>query len=387
MRRGSIAAIFVALCVIISLRGGVDVEDQAFALSMGLDGLEDGNLGVTLVIPSAQAEKGESSGGSGGGSSSDSIGGSYQLVNVSAASYEDALLLLQATIPRDLNFSQLLQVVVSERLAREATFSNLLRSVLATPRLQQSAVLAVSLGTAEDFLTNQKPFLGIRLSANIETGIGIYEKRGNIPMTMLGEARRAMEGGWSTPLLPLVSVSRAQGEGRAQPGDPLRTVAGNIPYRGGHLSEYLGAAVLSGGRMVGTLTGSEMELLSFLLGGMKEFIFFHEGTYYRLERHGQARMSARRQGEGWVLSVNGRVDAYPASDEPVDGQALQDAFSQALLSTLERLRGMGADPAGFAGLSARGASTLEAWRALDWPAAYQEAALEVSVSVRMAQKQ
>ena len=51
MRRGSIAAIFFGLCILVSLRGGVEVEHQTFIVSMGVDEAADGGVNVTLVLP------------------------------------------------------------------------------------------------------------------------------------------------------------------------------------------------------------------------------------------------------------------------------------------------------------------------------------------------
>jgi len=255
---------------------------------------------VTLVLPSAKPS-------SSGDSEKGNEISSYELVRATAATYEEALLVLRTTIPRYISFSQLLQVVVSDKLARSDTFSELLSSILKTSRLKQSAVLAVSRCSAADFLKAQQPFLGIRLSANIETSFAVYADLGNVPVTAIGQARRNLFGAWETPLLPLVSLNWMAEDQSALPGDPLGTVAGTLPYDGNDPTEYLGAAVIAQGRMAGMLTGAEMELISLLRGDVDEITFSHDGVICRLTRRSRPTLRAQEKDGQWTLSVSGHV--------------------------------------------------------------------------------
>ena len=371
MRRGSIAAIFFGLCILVSLRGGVEVEHQTFIVSMGVDEAADGGVTVTLVLPSANA----------GGKTEEKGGGAYHIVSATASGFADALLVLRAIVPRDLNFSQLLQVVVAEPLARGEGFAGLLDSLLATPRLNQSAVLAVSLGPAEAFLKTQLPFLGVRLSAGIQTSLAIYSELGNVPTTMLGDARRGMVNAWQTPLLPLVAVNETDGASPVPAGDPLDSVAGELPQRGGAPAEYLGAAVVAGGRMRGVLSGSEMELISFVMGKMEEIPFSIDGHFCRLRQHGKPSLHAALENGVCTLSLSASADAYPTGGQPVDAQAAQQKLAAAVRAVLEKLCALGADPVGFEGRAVRGAASLAEWNENNWEAAYRAANLEVNISV------
>ena len=371
MRRGSIAAIFVALCVLVGLRGGVEVEDQTFIVSMGVDLAEDGRaVKLTLVLPSAK---------SGGGEEKDTSNGSYEVVSVSAASLKDAFRVLRATIPRHLNFSQLLQVVVSEEAARSAQFIGLLDNILAAPRLKQSALLAVSTAPASEFLKNQTPFLGVRLSATIETSLGVYGNLGNIPVSMLGLARREMRESWRTPLLPLVAVNETKGEAFAMHDNPLDAIAGELPYQGGDPAEYLGAAVISGGRMVGTLTGAQMELLSFIMYTTEEIPFEVNGDYCRLHRLDKTALRAAKENGECALSCELSVTAYPVGNRPVDTDAVERELERALSGLFDHLCWLGSDPVGFEGIAARSVYTLDQWDTAEWQRLYRQAQVKVKV--------
>ena len=373
MRRGSVAALFAALCVLVALRGGVDVDKQTFVISMGIDKAEDG-IAVTIVLPSAQAGKG--AGESQGGET-----GTYELVQATAATFEDALLVLRTTVPRYINFSQLLQIVVCEDLARSESFASLLESVLSTPRLKQSAVLAVSRCKASDFLQKQKPFLGIRLSANIETSFAVYAELGNVPVTTLGHARRTMLDAWSTPLLPLVSLNETQSDTPAKESNPLGTLAGNLPYKGNDPTEYLGAAVIVQGRMVGTLTGAQMELVSFLLGDVDEITYSRGELFCLLGRRNAISLGTRQENGQWTLRVEGQILLRNALNDAVDEAQLRELLFQDILNLLAHLRDLGADPLGFSGRAASRFPTLQAWHQQGWDSGYRDAILEVSLRI------
>ena len=371
MRRGSIAAVFVALCVLVGLRGGVEVEDQTFIVSMGVDMAEDErSVKLTLVLPSAKAN---------GAEEKDTANGTYELVSVSAASLKDAFRVLRATIPRHLNFSQLLQVVVSEKAARSGQFIDLLDNILAAPRLKQSAVLAVSTASASDFLKSQTPFLGVRLSATIETSLGVYGNLGNIPVSMLGLARREMRESWRTPLLPLVAVNETQGDTADMRDNPLDAIAGELSYRGGDPAEYLGAAVISGGRMVGTLTGAQMELLSFIMHTTEEIPFEANGEYCRLHRLDKTALRAAKENGECAISCEISVTAYPVGNRPVDTDAIEREMERALSEMFDHLCRLGSDPIGFEGVAARSVRTLDQWDGEEWQRLYRQARVEVKV--------
>lgn len=66
MRRGSIFLLFVLLCAVLSFRSGTDVEDQAFALNLGLDIDSDGMMLITLQMPASGKTEEQTTSGAGG---------------------------------------------------------------------------------------------------------------------------------------------------------------------------------------------------------------------------------------------------------------------------------------------------------------------------------
>lgn len=381
MRRGMLLAMLLIVCVLVGIRGGVEVEDQAFVITMGLDLTPEGLLSVCLQMPSAQTD----GGGSGGGTTSSRSGG-YQIVEAKAANFIDAQEILRATIPRRVSFVQLLQVVISEALARSDDFLPTLESLLSTPHIRQSASLVVCGGEAKAFVEAQKPFLGVRLSTSIKTGLEVFETLGNIPYAQLGETLRNIGAAWRDVVLPYATVNQGGGGGDVLGGRALDTEAGGLQYEGENKTEYLGAAVFGERRMVGTLTGLETQFLAFLQGDMMNFTLCVDDAYYRFEQRRRTQLFAEEENGMWRIAADGLVAAYPRGRAQADAGAVEAAFRSGAERLLHKLQALGVDPVGFQGQAVRTAWTLEEWDRTDWRAAYRSAQVEVSVRVILSEE-
>lgn len=379
MRRGTVALFLLAICILVTLRGGSDVEDQAFVLTMGIDRDAEGMLHVTLQLPAAQ--EGNSNGGGSGETTEES---NYQIIESKANTYIDALEIIRASTPREMNFSQLLQVIVSEDLAGEADFLKLLDSILTTKAIRQSAALVVCSGKASDFINAQKPFLGIRLSANIRTSLELHSEQGIIPLTELGKASRMMryEGAWSDVLLTHASMNPNSNDQTVQDeGEELNTQPGMVSYIQEDTTQYLGAVVVADGRMAGSITGMEMQLITYMQGKTFEMTMYVDGSYYQVTERWPVSVSVDMSEPQWRLHVKGRIHARLITGNPVDAQRIQEVFGEYLLALLQKLQALGADPVGFEGKAIRSVSTLLEWSNIDWLTHYQTAAIEIETKV------
>ena len=371
MRRGSIFLLFVLLCAVLSFRSGTDVEDQAFALNLGLDIDSDGMMLITLQMPASGKTEEQTTSGA---------GGAYQVVQARGHTYHDALQVLGASIPRDVNFSQLLQIIVSRNLASDPSFPYVLEGVLSTLRIRQSASLAVARHSAAEIIENQQAFLGVRLSTDIQTTLDVFSEGGSVPESQLGQVQRLMDGAWRTAVVPYVGLNES---GMQNPdsaaGRPLDGVAGSLAYEGENEVEYLGAVLLDRTGMVGELTGMEMRFLAFVQGSMKQFIFRVDDAYYLVEQNFRPRLRVSRSWEAWTLQVEGGITAYPRSRERVGETRVSEAFAAEVLHVLEKLRDLGVDPVGFEGIAVRSSPTLDAWAQEGWERQYRDSSIEVSI--------
>jgi hypothetical protein len=376
MRRGVVALIILVACALLSARGGQDVEEQAYVLSMGIDRIENGALRVTLVLPATSGK------GTDQQASEQSGMDGYEVVSAEGRNYVDALRTLRASVPKYLSFTQILQVVVCEHVARMPEFHDILETLLITRCLRQSASLVVAKDSAEAFLKSQKPFLGIRLSSNLLTSFRLFQELDIIPITQVGEVVRTMDGGWSDVVLAYAAVMEEPDPiASERVGRPLDNAAGTLLYEGSNKSDYLGSALFQEGRMVGTLTGMETQFLAYLTDHMEDNSLYVNGEYYAIEQVGKAKIRVDYEGDQMVLKVSGRINAAVLLTGRGTEVLIRDAFSNEIVKLLSKLQQLGVDPVGFQGQAVRRVATLADWSQADFQRAYENARIEVTTHV------
>ena len=111
-----------ALLLLCALLGGCtqarQVESVAFAVILGADLTEDEGIELTVQIPKVGGGSTEAQDESSGPSD-------YLIASASGATFTDALMALEITVPRDLTLTQVKLLVVSDALARHEKFLNL----------------------------------------------------------------------------------------------------------------------------------------------------------------------------------------------------------------------------------------------------------------------
>lgn len=377
MKRGTIGFIVCVLCVMVVFQGGTPLEKQAFVTSMGIDRTDDGRLRVSVQLPAVESSSQDGSA---------STSSNYVLVDSVADTFVDAIEKLSASIPRVLSFSQLLQIIVSEELARESIFLSVMEDILSTRNIRQSATVVVSHGTAFELIDSQKPFLGIRLSESIKTSLDLFNYLDGIPKSELGEVVRVEGGAWRDLLLPYAALSSASEnptDVATTPGRPLDSMPVILPPTNLSHVEYLGAAIYKNGQMIGTLTGMEMLFASYLSGTMHRFTYYVDGKYYRVEQILPARLSVDTSEAQWKLMVNGtiHISSLRYDGMNLDIDRFRDAFNQECINLIEKFKALGVDPLGFQGKAVRSVWTMSDWSQEKWDRAYQDAAIELRVAI------
>ena len=133
----------------------LQVSQQAYGVSLSVDKTESGEFMVAVKMPRLSG----SSSGESTGEASD-----YMVADATASSFSEAMALLNATLPRTLNLSELKNVVVSDVVAQSAYFSDIITDMIEMItgiQLSQSAQLIVCIGSARDFIEQQQPTLSL----------------------------------------------------------------------------------------------------------------------------------------------------------------------------------------------------------------------------------
>lgn len=378
MRRGTIGIMLVIFSLMTVLRGGSEIEHQAFVFSIGIDQEENGLLLVSIQIPNAKRE-GELSGGGSG-----DLDGN-EIIEASATTYVNACDVLDASIPRDINFTQVSQVVISEELAKQSNFSDLLDDVLHSKNIRKSATLVICRGKAKEFINAQTSFLGVRISVNISTHLKLAKALGIIPNAMIGEVVRMSYGAWRDAIVPYATLNAHQDMEELMDSSmedlPLDVHAGDLPEMSTSRIEYAGAVLLLDGRMVGSLTGVEVQFLSFIMGDIEEFTFLVDDVYYHIRQMGAATTQVVKNGDGYILRVKGHILAGELRHGTANEERLRNAFTYEMLKLLEKLQALGVDPIGFQGKAVRSVLTIRDWPQAEWVQQYKNATIEVELKV------
>jgi len=379
MKRGTLTIFLLIIMVVVGFRSGMDIDKQAFVISIGIDMEEDGLYSVTVQLPSAQS--GANSNGRGNASQQSAGPSGYEMVRCTGHTVIDVLEMLSATIPHMMNYSQVVQVIVSENVANSPSFKTVLDHLLTARSLRQSAALVITRSRADEFIKLQEPFLGIRLSANIRASLEVFRSLGIIPDSQFGEVARMLDGGYNDVLLPYATREVFSEAAEPTEDHPLDVLPGEMLYKGQDKVQYIGAAVLEGGRMAGTLTATEMQYIYFLFNDMKQFTLCVDGVYYRMDPATPTRLAVEQDGDQWTLKVSGTVRACVLYGGTEDVERVKEIFANEVLSVIQKLQRMGADPVGFEGRAMRNRATLGDWTHQGWLYAYQTADIEARIGV------
>ena len=118
-------------------------EHRAYVISMGVDTNDNSDCVVSIQIPSI----------TGSSSSADGESGmdSYVVSTATAHTFLEALVLLQATTPRELDYRQMVSFVASQRIASSPVFPEILTELMHTYEIYHSPQLIVCAGEARPF--------------------------------------------------------------------------------------------------------------------------------------------------------------------------------------------------------------------------------------------
>ena len=188
-------------------------------------------------------------------------------LSATADSCLSALNLLSATTPRSVDLSQLREIVLNETLARTDATLTVLRQIDALYEANGGAVVVVTPDDAGDFIRRQYAMFGVRLSQYLDVLFDHFAQLGTIPASaQLSAVLGAMTS--STADAAAVYAAGNAFDATLVLGGRSETdrLPGHLPRTSPAKNEYLGSAVFSGTRMVGTLTGDETAILRMISG-------------------------------------------------------------------------------------------------------------------------
>lgn len=401
MKRLALLALLLGSLFLLSgCGGGQEIESCLFVLSMAVDPAPEGNLTVTVKALSGTQDAAPSGGSSGSASSSaqeesgqaqsqqnkasglEASEPGYIVLSATAPSCLRALSMLSATTPRTVNLSQLREIVLSRTLAETDATLSILKEIHSMYRANGEAVVVVTPDDAGDFIRRQHAILGVRLSKYLEVLFEHFSEIDTIPpYAQLASVISAMESDTLDAAAVYAAGNAFDSTLMLPGGEDLDRLPGHLPRTSPAENEYLGAAIFSGPRMVGTLTGEETGLLCLMMGKAQRRIAFIGNAQYRTNL--PTRVKRTIDGDG-ALHVRISMNLARTAGEPEESaQEIAASIERQCVNVLLRLRAASCDAVGFGRLAIRRCLTVPQWEALDWPAVYGTLPVRVSVRVKV----
>ena len=383
MRRSALIALLTALALLLGGCSELDqVENLAFVILMGVDRTESGGIEVSVQVPKI-------SGGRGGSEEGGSPSGDLVFA-ASGETFAEAMTALRWIVPRRLDVSQIELIVVSEALASEERWLDVMNDMMQTNRLYTAARLAVCEGSAQAFIRAEKPLIGTRTADELTAMFEEYVADGFVPDTSFADIYYKSVSAYSDPVAVYAAPAPEAG-GQAQGGageaedapaaaivpDDVRTDEVQTEQE----TRFLGAAVFRDGRMVGTLDGRTLLYCKLLRGKSQTFAFDFGGRTVQLATLGAPSVRVDASAQPARIRVDVRLSVLP-SNGAFETDGLAQALEEALAGAVDACKAIGAEPFQFAEVAARRFATLEDWIDYGWRDRFLESEVEIHVDLK-----
>lgn len=435
------AALRLLLCLVTALCAAgcwdrTEVDDLAFIMAIGLDEAPNDQVYVTfhIAVPRAVAGGGGSGGGSGGGGGGGAGQQSSLITTLMGRSVFSLLNLVNTHVDRRPSLVHGKMVVIGEKLARRG-IAPYIGELVRFREARRTMFLAVTQGTAKDFIEKNRPILEQNPAKNLELLSLANRQTGFIPPSQIHRFLVEMQSLGEEPVAILAGIKEEAPGGRTEqstggasgrpggfpdggspaggagteppkmpkpPPVPARSdsdyTAGQSPSVGGNPVELLGGAVFRGDRMVGKITGQDVRAMLMVRGTFKRGTLVLEDPFVkdryvscdiRLARPTEIRVS--KEGRGFHVKVKIMLEG-----EVIGSQSLIDYSNPKNLHTLERRvaedlkrscehivrkaqREFRADIFAFGNKVRHLTKTWREWEDLNWPERFPEARVDIDL--------
>jgi spore germination protein KC len=245
-----------------------ELEQQAFVSEVGFDAAPGGLLDCTFHI----ALPVNPSGGGGEGKSGSTPLAGKGNITFRAHSINEAMLLANSSIERQMSFSHLGEIFFGESLAKQGILPYL-QPLVRFREFRRTVIVVVAKGSAREEMAAISPVLEQSTTRMADSMSEVGDKTGLIPVAHVHELTISVENPHQDIAMPLISINQAvlkdpSGKnGITEKG--LSYQSGDVRRAGGDPVEWMGAAVFRGEKMVDELSGRQTMDLNLLRGKLR----------------------------------------------------------------------------------------------------------------------
>ncbi len=367
-----ILIVLMLCCILLTGCNERQVEEELLVIVLAIDQTEDHRCLTAIKVPANTSAS---------SSSSDREDSGYLLLQAEGDHFADAISMLNATTPRRLNFSQVREVIIGEAVSKQTGFITLLQQIDNLPRFRCSAAVIICQGEAMEFIKQQKPYVGMRLSRYAENTLASNAGKGFTPSTDLCAGVRDLGFGFSDPLFILGAVNSFNHSENQSEEKSLDTKAGSLPRKSLEAIEMFGAAATDGISVCGYISGYEMALIH-LLSGHVEALTMQQGSITLHITVGKpASLSVDISQTPIVLHISLQCEALYSPGSNPDIVLVQNQLQKDLLTLISHLQSIRCDGIGFGDVAVKNFLTIPDWESFNWRVQYAQAAVQAEVKV------
>lgn len=370
--RGLIFVLLIAM-TLTGCSQSQQVENQAYALVFGADLDEQGNLLVSVLIPKIGGTSGESGSSQGEQSKSE-----YMFTSAKGKGFSEAMELLRVAIPRKLNLTQIEMIVVSEKLASDFQFNDFVHSLVETYQLFSASYFVVCIGNARDFVEAQKPVIGTRISKGLLSMFENYIDRGYVPDSLFADYVYATMSAYSDPLAILAGENQTKDVMSSEL--PGALFPDELPIDAENKNEYVGAAVMRDGLMVGRLDGAQMLLANVLMGNSKSLNYVSGDLALQLTLLKPPHVEILIDGLDVRINIKFRLSIAALTVIP-ESELVSNMLRAEMEAVIKACQSVGVEPFGFAEIAAKQFPDMNAWREFNWRERFKDAEISLEYDI------
>lgn len=347
--------LLTSVCVLCGCSRSRYAENQVYAVMLGIDS-ENSEVKLTVRYPKLAG----SQGGSGSGSES-----GYADGHSKGSNFQQALDALRIEVPREINLSALTMVVISDEIAATDEFVQIIDGLAANYRMYSSSYIAICKGKASEFVANQEPDIGSRLSEGLKSLAENAEEIGFIPGSRLADVYYRMNSIYSDPLIMLCTLQKTD----------------NISSESQSKSEniYAGSCAIGDGKRIVDFTPRETLLINMLSGDTDQFLYTEGETAAEIsiDKGPQLDISViDRLNISISFKLSGKL-----MNKNSDMQTVIDALKQDLYEVIAKCRINGTEPFGFADAAAMKFPTVRDWTEYHWREKFKNSNINIDITM------
>lgn len=395
--------IILVLCTfLLSLTSCYDaseMDDLLYVIAIGVDkGISD-KWRLTVQFPTMREGGGQMQSVSGG--SSGSSGHSY--ASIDSPSFFTGIDMLNASLPRKLDFTHAQIIVFSEELAEEGLIGEYITPIGRFGDIRRSSHVFVVNGKAMNFIKENKPLIGTTLSKSFQVLSHASQNTGFFPHVTLENFYEDLKSPYGQTIAAMASVNDLKSF--AEEGKPWGTefktggsyFAGQLPRTGQNKIEVWGTALFNGDKMIDKLNGDETRFLLMIRDEFKQGLYTMQDPKrpeviialdVRISKKPKIEIDVKNENpeirlklqlDADILSVQSMIDYENPELLPLLEENFKKTVKEGILALIKKCQDLNTDVFYFGENAAKNFFTIDEYESYNWNSRFKDAKVIVDV--------